>query len=154
MKQLIIKHKQLFIITFTLFITVSSVGQIQSDTSIKKNITSLSGSLSKLIQLEPKSFEYNTHKFYSLQQGLHYGFLAENVQAVFPGLVHYKNISYPFGKNSYRSIAVKEVDEQKLIPLLVASIKEQQQQINALKAEISQLKSKVVVPPATEPSAR
>ena len=45
-----------------------------------------------------------------------------------------------FGKNAYRDANMKTVDEASLIPLLVASIKEQQQQIEELKAAVAELK--------------
>jgi hypothetical protein len=50
-----------------------------------------------------------------------------------------------FAKNGYRDASFKMVDETSLIPLLVASIKEQQEQIEQLKAAIEDLKSKKTV---------
>lgn len=144
MKQVTHSLGKLFLAAILLCMTTIVFGQTQQDTVIKKKILPIPATLSKLMQLEPKTFEYNTNKFHQLQQGLHYGFLAENMQAVFPELVRYKNFSYLTGKNNYRNVAVKEVEQQNLIPILVASIKEQQTQLNALKAEIELLKNKIM----------
>jgi hypothetical protein len=47
-----------------------------------------------------------------------------------------------FGKNSYRNATLKTIDELSLIPVLVASIKEQQLQIEKLTSELEILKSR------------
>jgi len=49
--------------------------------------------------------------------------------------------TYTAGKNSTKIATVPVVDYETLIPLLVGSIKEQQLQIEALKKEISLLRS-------------
>lgn len=43
-------------------------------------------------------------------------------------------------KNVYKSYSRKMVDESGLVPILVASVKELQEQVNQLKSEIAQLK--------------
>jgi hypothetical protein len=78
-----------------------------------------------------------------LPGGKQYGFLAEDVQQVFPELIRYRNMNYATGKNSSRTAQVKTMDMESLIPILVASIKEQQAEIEKLKAELSELKQKV-----------
>ncbi len=45
-----------------------------------------------------------------------------------------------FGKNVYRNAQIKIIDDASLIPVLVASIKEQQQEIEKLKNEVEKLK--------------
>lgn len=121
----------------------SATAQEVADKEIKKNVTDISAPLEKLVQLEPKIFEYNTDKYkhLKLEQGKQFGFMSENMQQVFPELVSNKNISYMFGKNVYRDAKVKTVDELSLIPVLVASIKEQQKEIEKLKQDIAELKS-------------
>ena len=129
------------------FIGNAVFAQQLTDNEIKKNITPILSPLQKLVQLEPKSFEFETNKFrhLKLQQGRKYGFISENVQTIFPELVSVKTVSYMFAKNGYRDASFKMVDESSLIPLLVASIKEQQEQIEQLKAAIEDLKSKKTV---------
>jgi hypothetical protein len=52
-------------------------------------------------------------------------------------------MNYTTGKNSYRTAKVKTMDMESLIPILVASIQEQQAEIEKLKAELKALKEKV-----------
>lgn len=113
-----------------------------TDRSIKTNITTIDNPLQKLTRLTPHQFEYDTQgfKFLKLKEGAQYGFMAEDIQSVFPHLVNEKSVTYMFGKNVYRNAKFKTVDEAGLIPILVASIKEQQVEIEKLKTEITQLK--------------
>ncbi len=67
---------------------------------------------------------------------------AEEVKEVFPDMVGQKKVSHMFGKNSYRDTKINTVDESSLIPVLVASLQLQQQQIEKLTAEVELLKSK------------
>lgn len=132
---------------FTFILIISSAvtnAQKIEDNEIKKNVSAIDNSLQRLVQLEPKIFEYNKTKFKDLQlpSGKQYGFMAENLQTVFPDLVTYKSYNYSVGKNSFRTAKVKEVDVESIIPILVASIKEQQSEIEKLKAEVLELKSK------------
>ena len=55
-------------------------------------------------------------------------------------MVGQKNVSYMFGKNSYRDTKIKTIDESSLIPVLVAAIQQQQEQIEKLKVEVEALK--------------
>ena len=132
---------------FTFILIISSAvtnAQKIEDNEIKKNVSAIDNSLQRLVQLEPKIFEYNKTKFKDLQlpSGKQYGFMAENLQTVFPDLVTYKSYNYSVAKNSFRTAKVKEVDVESIIPILVASIKEQQSEIEKLKAEVLELKSK------------
>src|SRR5690606_40634700 len=122
----------------------SAQAQQLSDAAIKNNIAPIENSLEIVKQLEPKSFEYNTaaYSHLKLPQGTKFGFVAEDFQRVLPGLVFAKPYSFASGKNATRSATFKTVDMESLIPILIASIKEQQQQIDQLKAEIELLKTK------------
>lgn len=135
-----------FLVLFT-FMAAGAWSQNLNDKDIKKNIATIDNPLQKLVKLEPKTFEYNTaqYKHLKLEQGKQYGFLAEDFQDIFPDLVTEKSVTYMFGKNTYRNSTIKTIDEQSLIPLLVASIKEQQQQIDKLTAELEALKNKKTV---------
>ncbi len=134
---------------FALFFILGTASYINaqsiSDQEIKTNIQSISQPLQKLSSLEPKVFEYNTTRFahLSLPKGQHYGFMTENVEKVLPGAINTTRYSFMKGKNSYQQTLVRSTDLQSLIPLLVASIKEQQTQIDVLKAEVEMLKKKV-----------
>lgn len=141
------KHVNVLSIVLLLLLGIStgSYAQQLSDQEVRTNVQSITQPLQKIAALEPQVFEYNTTRFshLALPKGQQYGFLTENMERVMPGAVHTTRYSYMKGKNSYQSALVKSTDMQTLIPLLVASIKEQQMQIDALKAEVEKLKSAV-----------
>lgn len=145
---LIRKHtKKIVFSVFFSGITFSMFAQTVPDNDIKKNVTEISTPLQKLIQLDPKVFEYNTEKYryLKLKSGLHFGFMSDNMRQVFPELVTVKHVSYMFGKNVYRDTKIKTIDETGLIPVLVASIKEQQAEIEKLKRDIAELKAGMTI---------
>lgn len=132
-------------VSFFLITATAVHSQDISDHSIKKNITAIDQPLRKIIQLEPKQFEYNTASFkhLKLKGGQQFGFIAEEVGAVFPHLVSERSISYRYGKNVYRNATIKTIDETSLIPVLVASIKEQQAEIEKLRTEMAALQKQM-----------
>lgn len=115
-----------------------------TDAAIKTNINPIENPLKLVRSLQPLSFEYNTSQYRHLKlpTGTRYGFIAEDFQRVMPGLVYNKPYTYMAGKNSTRNASIKSIDMESLIPVLIASIKEQQAQIDQLKAEIELLKNK------------
>lgn len=135
--------KSSLIIIFVL-IAHLAISQDLSDNDIKKNAVPIQEPLKQITSLNPQKFEYNRSKYDHLQlpAGSHYGFIAEEFQQVFPALVYRKSHSYMVGKNAYRNAQVKTINLEQLIPVLIASIKEQQMQLDALKAEIEMLKRK------------
>jgi hypothetical protein len=136
--------QKIYLAFLALLMPGMAFSQTVTDNEIKKNITGINSSLEKLVQLNPRIFEYETEKYkhLKLERGVKYGFIAEELQQVFPHLVKQKNVPYMFGKNSYRHIKIKTVDEASLIPVLVAAIQEQQEQIEKLTQEIEGLKTK------------
>lgn len=128
------------LVAIIVFFNISHIGfgQHVPDQDLKKNISPIQNALLYLQQLEPKKFEYNNSKFAKLKfpAGQQYGFMAEEVQRVLPELVHSESRSYMTGKNTYQNATVKNTDLESLIPLLVAAIKEQQQQIEQLKRQV------------------
>jgi len=95
-----------------------------------------------LLTLEPQIYQYNvaTWKDIRLPQGHHYGFFPENVELAFPELVSYQNHAYMAGKNLLRTAKIKTVDMESLIPVLVASIKEMQGDMEIMRKELEMLK--------------
>ncbi|QNA45526.1 tail fiber domain-containing protein [Lacibacter sediminis] len=136
--------KYIAFITVSFFISTNTIAQTINDEQTKLNVASISNPVERLSQLKPISFEYNTkqYKFLNLQTGKQYGFLSDNIQAVFPELVKEKRVSYMQGKNNYKNASIASINETSLIPVLVASIVEQQKQIDQLKSEIEALKKK------------
>jgi hypothetical protein len=135
--------KVLFFLFAMVLLTAGTYAQNIPDTEIKKNISGINNPLQNIIRLEPKAFEYNKDKFKDLKLpgGRQYGFVTEEVQSVFPELVSTRSYSYMAGKNLFRTAKIKSLDTESLIPILVASIKEQQQEIEKLKTEIQALKN-------------
>ncbi|MCC6286799.1 MAG: tail fiber domain-containing protein [Chitinophagaceae bacterium] len=137
-----INIRKAFLSLAFVFVTATLLAQDLSDAKIKKNIEPIDNSLQRIMQLEPKKYEYNVSDFkhLKLQAGSQYGFIAEELQSIFPDLVKEKSVNYMFGKNIYRNATIKTIDEAGLIPVLVASVKEQQAEIEKLKMEVLQLK--------------
>lgn len=111
---------------------------------IKINIAQITNSTEKLKNLNPVTFNYNRNKFKALDLpgGNRYGFLAREVENVFPDMLQPSSKVYTTGKNTTKTAKYDDVDHETLIPVLVAAVKEQQEQIELLKKEIEQLKSK------------
>ncbi|HOU73980.1 MAG TPA: tail fiber domain-containing protein, partial [Tenuifilum sp.] len=114
-----------------------------SDERLKKNITPLKGSLAKLSKITGVTFEWKSNEEikgivsdkesnkgiekFNFPVGTQIGVIAQDVEKVFPELVQ-------TDENG-----VKSVDYVKLVPVLIESIKEQQQQINNLQEQINEL---------------
>lgn len=139
-----LRIKTVFLIATTLFTVNAVSAQTIADTDVKRNIATINSPLKSLLRLEPRVFEYETEKFKTLRlkEGRQYGFLADNMQEVFPGMVNSKHVNYMYGKNTYRQASIRTVDEVSLIPVLVASIQELHLEVEKLKQELSALKKK------------
>jgi hypothetical protein len=126
----------LFVFTF------SARAQQVSDAQIKTNTTPITNSLSYITRLQPVSYEYNrgNYKQLNLPAGMQFGFITGDAKQVVPSVITTHNNWYNAGKNNPRAISTSEVDLQKLVPLLVGAIKEQQAQIEQLKQEVQKLK--------------
>ena len=110
-----------------------------------ENSNPIDNSLSYVTRLQPITYEHNKvdAKAKELPTGLLYGFNAEELQKVLPGIVKTRYRMVPAGKNNFKTVATQEVDLESLVPLLVGSIKEQQKEIEALKAEMQSLKQQM-----------
>ena len=95
---------------------------INSDARLKSNIISLGSTLSKLLQIDGKS--YTMKKDESEKQKI--GLLAQDIEKVFPELVS-------------ESHGVKSVNYQGLVPVLINALKEQQEEIDRLKTQEERL---------------
>jgi len=95
-----------------------------SDRSLKTNITPLVGSLNKILHLQGVSFDWKGDGGESI------GVIAQDVEKVYPELV-----------NTDKKTGLKSVEYGNLVAPLIEAIKEQQKQIDELKAEVQSLKS-------------
>lgn len=134
--------------SFCLFILLSVTQQASTqnlaDSEIKTNLSQIPDPLKSVLALEPRAFEYNTQQFSHLKlpAGRHYGFISEEFRQVFPAMVYKKPQSYMAGKNNYRNATINAINMEALIPVLVASIKQQQTLIEELRAEVEALKKR------------
>jgi len=95
-----------------------------SDERLKKGITTLSGSLEKILNLRGVQFKWKNG-----DDAENIGFIAQEVEKVVPQVV----------KDG--SDGLKSVEYGNIVPLLVEAMKEQQKEIDSLKMEIETLKS-------------
>lgn len=99
-----------------------------SDENLKENIQSMIGGIVYINQLNPVSFEWKSGVGGT---GTKYGFIAQEVQQVIPDVV------------STDPLGTIGIDTVSLIPFLVKSIKEQQETIEQLRAEIQFIKTEL-----------
>mgnify|MGYP001184017164 CR=1 FL=1 len=130
------------------------VASTSSDRRLKDNITNLDSThaLTKLKALQAVSFEWNdtikTKKGIAYPEGIQYGFIAQDVKEVWPDahiISDYDEYdedspTHTMNKNDTYYGEIQGVRQEKLIPLLVESIKAQQAMIETLQAEIKALK--------------
>ncbi len=138
--QRVVRNGSVLILLF--FISSTGFGQVIPDHQVRTVIDDIQNPLQRLLTLEPKIYQYNTSQWKDIRLpgGNHYGFMPEHVEKVFPDLVNYQNHSYSAGKNMFRTAKIKTVDSESLIPILVASIKEQQEELAKLRKEIELLR--------------
>lgn len=116
---------------------------ISSDENLKENVTDLSNALGVIDLLNPKSYDYLVEEYpqLGLPTGQQYGFLAQELEQAIPEAV--KDITFQAtldsaGQVLYPALSTKIINTDAVIPFLVAAIKEQQQQIAAMQAQIAQ----------------
>jgi|TARA_B110000091_G_scaffold96335_1_gene104925 hypothetical protein len=110
-----------FVVNYDGSATLSGDLTINSDARLKSNIITLGSTLSRLLLIDGKSYTMKANE--SIAK---IGLLAQEVQAAFPELV----------KTSNDSEGTLSVNYQGMIPVLLNAIKEQQAQIDELKALI------------------
>lgn len=100
--------------------------------------------LSKVMELEALRYEYDATKMNGLPSGAQIGLSAQNVEQVFPECV--RDVAMPVIDKSGNLVKdaggnvitnnYKAINYDEMIPVLISAIKEQQQQINELKAQV------------------
>jgi trimeric autotransporter adhesin len=102
-----------------------------SDARYKKNIISISNTLAKVMQLRPVRYDLITGEPASDDFPHHIGFIAQELEQLFPELVVTNDKGY------------KSITYDQLTPILVEATKEQQSEIEALKIENEMLRSRL-----------
>lgn len=105
------------------------VAFVTSDGRLKDDQTPISGSLQKISTLDP--IEFNWSEKQSTYVGHDIGLIAQQVQAIAPEIVTERPDGY---------LAMKY---DKMVPLLVGAIQDQQKIIDEMRAELDEIKSKI-----------
>ena len=137
----------LFYMNRTIFLIAMAIIGVSmhanAQTVKQSNITPLTNSLATIVKMDPVSFNYDKNWLEKLRlKPSQNGFNMDQLMKINPQLVVNQQLNYNAGKNNTKTAVVQKVDYEMLIPMLVGSIKEQQQQIEALKAELNVLKGK------------
>ena len=105
-----------------------------SDARFKTNITAIENPLQKVLQLRGVKFDWKTTEFpaRSFSENRSLGFIAQEVEKVLPEVVQTEKTAEGY----------KSVQYDKVVALLVEAVKEQQKQINSLKAELKKQRKK------------
>ena len=114
----------------TVYAVSTSISGI-SDVRYKENIRDLDDGLSKVMQLQPRKFDWKEGKGKDIANDR--GFIAQEFEEVFPDLVSEWKDPAPEGEEPYKAVS------QDLIPTLVKAIQEQQATIEALTQRIETL---------------
>lgn len=119
-----------------------------SDQQFKSNVTDDVPGLDVLQVLAPKAYNYQTEEFPNMHfgEGVHFGFIAQEVQEVLPNIVH--TVSKPTIRDEDGEIISEglehlAMDYTALIPILIKSVQEQQAMIAAQQEQIELLTSMV-----------
>lgn len=102
-----------------------------SDARLKDRVRPYNEGLSQLQRINPVYFHYNKESGYDINKE-HIGVVAQELQQVAPYMVN----TFNRNNNEYLS-----VDNSAMMYMLINAVKEQQQQIEALKKELSELKT-------------
>jgi Chaperone of endosialidase len=104
-------------------------GFCASDQRFKKNVAPLTGATDKLLQLKGVTFEWNNPEEHGNQAGVQTGFIAQEVEKVFPGWVDENN-------KGMKGIVLPPMQ---LAALQIEAFREQKAEIDALKAQVKAL---------------
>ncbi|WP_305070387.1 tail fiber domain-containing protein [Flavobacterium anseongense] len=122
---------------------------IASDRKLKTDIAPLNEALSLINRLQPSVYNYNTstYKHMNLPEGLQYGLIADELQQVLPSAIkktvqpaEYENNDSQNGKKLSDEVEFNAVNYTAIVPILIAAVKEQQQEIEGMQQQIDELK--------------
>ena len=105
-----------------------------SDERLKENIVDLDVGLDKIMALKPRKFDWKEGQGTNKKNVR--GFIAQELEEVFPDLIDEWRDPAPEGEEPYRSV------RQDLMPVLVKAMQEQQALITSLTARIEALENK------------
>lgn len=128
-------------------VVVTGVFSNPSDINLKKDITDLNvaGFLSRL-SAKSYTFKRSENERLALPDGIHFGFLAQELEQVYPNLV--TQVTQPDkvdqnGNVIAKGKQIKVINYIELIPVLTAGIQEQQKIIEKQNAQITQIEAEL-----------
>lgn len=109
----------------------STGGWQASDIRYKENIAPIESPLNKILNINGVSFSWTTEEYKDkgFPEGRHYGVIAQEVEKVLPEVVKE-------GPGGEKAVAYTEI-----VPVLIEAMKEQQKEIEELRAMIKQLRA-------------
>jgi len=118
-----------------------------SDIKLKENIEPVENALTKIMKVKPHTFTFKTdQKFKSMNfpEGRQYGFIAQELEEIFPELVVKKigPVNPASSELTDEGIDYKGVKYVEMIPILLKAIQEQQEMIEQLQERIEQIEKK------------
>lgn len=119
---------------------------VSSDAKLKENIKDLSNPLDVVLKLSPKTYSYKQSEEFlglNMPKGDKFGLIAQELEKVLPELVKTSvnpEITDPNGKMISRRFEYKSVDYISIIPFLIGGMKQQQKEIEELKAQLSAIR--------------
>ena len=104
-------------------------GPCESDSRLKRDVSGIKDALRGILALNGVTYRYNTaqHPELHLSDGPQIGFIAQELERVYPELVTTKN-------NGFKAVSYAQ-----LVPVLVEAIKEQQSMIAVLQEQVQEL---------------
>jgi hypothetical protein len=113
---------------------------ISSDVRIKENIQEYTKGLSEIVQLEPKTYDYNGKAGFDSSVKGNIGIIAQDVKDIFPETISTYNAK--LNEEDEEETELYNFDSHALTFALINSVKELHAEIKTLKAEIKELKNK------------
>ena len=100
---------------------------MSSDEQLKTHITPQADALNKIMGLKPATYKYRSGTPYSFTDKIHHGFLAQDVEEIFPELV--ENIKMPTDPTPEKMasspvVEFKGIDYTGMISILTGAIQE------------------------------
>jgi len=108
-----------------------------SDLKLKRNIVSIAGATETINQLNPVTYEFRSDEFpdLKLSEGQRWGLIAQEVEAILPDLISENGSAI---HRNGEDMSIKSLNYIDLIPVMIKAIQEQDAEIQALKAIVSQ----------------
>ena len=116
----------------TVFATNTTITSL-SDVRVKENIRDLDDGLAKVMQLQPRKFDWKEGKGKDISDD--HGFIAQEFEQVFPDMISDWKDPAPEGEEPYKAVNAN------LIPTLVKAIQEQQALIESLTTRLETLEN-------------